>query len=152
MKISDVIQPQTVVYDLAAPSKAELIRLLAKEAARAVSLSEKAIQHALMAREELGSTGIGQGIALPHARLAGLAKPFTLAARLRAPLGFDSIDGVPVDIVVLLLIPDRAGESHVDMLACVAKQLRSKTVQAAVRSARDGSQLYGAFTADCGTA
>ncbi len=148
MNISDVVQPQSTVFNLAAPSKTELLRVLAKEAARTVSLPEPVIRQALTAREELGSTGIGQGVALPHARLSGLAKPFALAARLYEPIAFDSIDGVPVDIVVLLLIPDRGGEPPVDRLACVAKQLRSKTVQASIRRARDADQFYSALVSD----
>lgn len=148
MNIRDVIQPQTTVFDLVASTKAVLLRALAKEASRAVALPEKSILHALMAREELGSTGIGQGIAIPHARLTGLAKPFCLAARMREPVAFESIDDVPVDIVVLLLIPDRGGEPHVDRLACVAKQLRSKAVQAKIRQATNGQQLYAAFISD----
>lgn len=145
MNITDVIQPQTTLLDLTANSKTDLIRALAQVAARSVAVPEKVIQDALAAREALGSTGIGQGIALPHANLRGLAKPFTLAARLKAPVDFDSIDGLPVDIVVLLLIPDRAGERHVDRLACVAKQLRSQPVQVRIRQARNQEQLYAAF-------
>jgi PTS system nitrogen regulatory IIA component len=148
MDIRDVIQPQTIVFRLEASTKADLLRVLAKEASAAVALPEKIILHALSAREELGSTGIGQGIALPHARLVGLAKPFTLAGRMREPIAFESIDGVPADIVVLLLIPDRGGEPHVDRLACVAKQLRSKAVQAAIRQANNAAQLYAAFILD----
>lgn len=145
MDIRDVIQPETTVFDLAASTKADLLRALAKEAGRAVALPEKSILQALLAREELGSTGIGLGIAIPHARLAGLAKPFTLAARMHEPVAFESIDDVPVDIVVLLLIPDRGGEPHVDRLACVAKQLRSKAVQDRIRRAGDAGALYAAF-------
>lgn len=146
MKITEVIQPKAVVLDLRAATKADLMRALATDASRAVALPEKAILQALSAREELGSTGIGQGIAIPHARLQGLAKAFSMAVRLKQPIEFDSIDGVPVDIVILLLIPDREGEPHVDRLACVAKQLRSKAVQDGVRRARDAAQLYSALT------
>lgn len=145
MKITDVIQPLSIRFDLAAGSKPELLRTLAQEAAKETAASGEAILDALNAREALGSTGVGQGIALPHASLPQLAEPFTLAAKLRTPVAFEAIDDLAVDIVVLVLIPDRPGEPHVDRLACVAKQLRSPDVQDRVRAARSPEQLYEAL-------
>lgn len=148
MIITDVIQPASTRLDLTASSKPELLRTLARLAAKATALAEDMIFDALRAREALGSTGIGNGIALPHASLQKLTSPFTLAAKLRVPVDFDAIDGKAVDIVVLQLVPDRAGQTHVDRLACVAKQLRSVDVQSRVRAARSPKQLYDAFVSD----
>lgn len=146
MNISEVIKPAGARLNLAANSKSELLRILAEESAKSTQLPNNVILDALMAREALGSTGIGKGVALPHAAVAGLGSPFAIAVKLKAPLDFDAIDGLPVDIVVLVLVPDRSGERHVDRLACVARQLRSADVLSRIRGARTIDELYRAFT------
>ena len=148
MKIGEVIDPAFSRLDLSTGSKSELMRLLSSEASSTTGLPEKEILNALNTREALGSTGIGQGIGLPHAAVSGLKQPFSLAVRLKSPVDFDSIDGLPVDIVVLVLIPDGEGRPHVDRLACVAKQLRSPKTQGRIRAARSVAELYNAFVAD----
>ncbi|HEY4200737.1 MAG TPA: PTS sugar transporter subunit IIA [Devosiaceae bacterium] len=146
MKITDFLQPGDVLVDLAIPSKQRLLQILSEKAGAALRLDGVAILAALNKREELGSTGIGQGIAIPHTSPAGLAKPFGLLARLAKPLDFNAIDEKPVDIVFLLLSPDDRSV-HLAVLSAVARRLRSADIQRALRSARTADQAYAAMTA-----
>jgi PTS system nitrogen regulatory IIA component len=101
----------------------------------------------LVKREALGSTGMGGGMAIPHARLAGLSKPFGLLARLDQGIDFDAVDGEPVDIVFLLLLPE-ASDADINALACVARKLRDTQVLAAVRRAKDARGIFAQITAE----
>ena len=102
----------------------------------------------LMKREEFGSTGMGGGVAIPHARFHQINKPFGLLVRLRKPIDFDAVDGKPVDIVFLLLLPNRQDSQGLAALACVARKLREPAITAALRSAPDGEELYHALVAN----
>ena len=103
----------------------------------------------LAKREELGSTGMGGGVAIPHARFNQVAKPFGMLARLRKPLDFDAVDGEPVDIVFLLLLPEAAAAGdQLGALALIARKLRNSKITAALRDARDSADLYRALTSD----
>jgi PTS system nitrogen regulatory IIA component len=146
MKIGEFLQPQGVLIDVAARSKSRLLQLLSASAADALKLPEQTILHALLAREKLGSTGVGAGVAIPHARIAGVAKPFGLFARLSKAIDFDAIDEVPVDLVFLLLMPDSAGKDHLNALACVARVLRSEAALQKIRGAHDATALHQALT------
>jgi PTS system nitrogen regulatory IIA component len=95
--------------------------------------------------EELGSTGVGNGVALPHARLRGLKAPFGLLARLRQAIDFAAIDDQPVDIVFLLLLPESADGAQLNALACVARVLRDPEALRRLRGARDNEALYRAI-------
>ena len=97
-------------------------------------------------REELGSTGVGNGVALPHARLRGLKEPFGLLARLRRGIDFEAIDDQPVDIVFLLLLPDAPDDAQLNALACVARALRDPEALQRVRRATDRETLVRAIT------
>lgn len=146
MTIGDILAPAHVLLDLRAPDKRRLIEELARRAAEATGLPATAIAEALAGREALGSTGMGAGIAIPHARLPALAKPFGTFARLRSPLEFDAIDGQRVDLVFLLLLPADALGDHLDALARVARRLRAEPVRAALRKSRDGALTYAILT------
>ena len=98
-------------------------------------------------RESLGSTGVGNGVALPHARLAGLKAPFALLARLRNAIDFEAIDDEPVDIVVLLLLPETANGEQLNALACVARALRSPETLKQIREAADQDAAFRAIAA-----
>src|SRR6476660_8813303 len=104
-KISDFLSPDHVMIDIHAGEKSRLLEQLSTQAADDVGLAAQEVATEVAKREELGSTGVGSGVALPHARLQGKA-PFGLLARLRHGIQFDAIDGEPVDIVFLLLLPD----------------------------------------------
>ena len=124
MKISDFLAPSDVQIDVRASDKTQLIRELAQRAGNAVGLGADAIVAALAQREALGSTGLGGGVAIPHARFAELKQPFGMLIRLRKGIGFDAIDGQPVDVIFALLLPaEKAGE-QLNALANVARALR----------------------------
>jgi len=142
MKISDFLLPSQVMIDVKASDKERLLEQLSMEAADVAGLPADEVAREIAKREELGSTGVGNGVALPHARLTSLKAPFALFARLRHAIDFDAIDGEPVDIVVLLLIPEAADSGKGNALACVARALRDTETLRKVRSAPDPEALY----------
>jgi nitrogen PTS system EIIA component len=142
MKISDFLSPNRVMVDVKATDKNRLLEQLSMEAAAAAGLPAEEVVREIAKREELGSTGVGNGVALPHARLASLKAPFALLARLRHPIDFDAIDGEPVDIVVLLLLAETGDGAKGNALACVARALRDAEALRQIRSARSGETLY----------
>jgi PTS system nitrogen regulatory IIA component len=147
MKISDFLSPTQVMIDVKASDKSRLLEQLSTEAAAEAGLAVDEVVREIAKREELGSTGVGNGVALPHARLPSLRAPFALFARLRHGIDFDAIDGEPVDIVVLLLIPE-AGDSAKNALACVARALRDTETLRKVRSAPDREALFRVIAAE----
>ena len=148
MKASDFIGAENVILDLSAPSKAKALQSIAKTAGAALGISDSVIFEALQRRENLGSTGVGNGVAIPHAPVPGLDRSFGCLARLRKPVAFDSIDGLPVDIVVVLLAPGDGRKDHLNVLACVARRLRSQEVLRAIRVAGTSEELHIAFAAE----
>jgi PTS system nitrogen regulatory IIA component len=142
MKISDFLVPSQVMIDVKASDKERLLEQLSMEAADVAGLPADEVAREIAKREELGSTGVGNGVALPHARLTSLKAPFALFARLRHGIDFDAIDGEPVDIVVLLLIPESGDSAKGNALACVARALRDTETLRKVRSAPDSEALY----------
>lgn len=147
MTIDDILAPADVVHGLRASGKTPLLEDLAKRAARSLNLDADTILGALIRREGLGSTGVGDGVALPHARLEAVRRPFGLLARLREPLDFDAVDERPVDLVFLLLLPTAEGGNYLNALACVARKLRDSETAAALRGARDTAGLYASVSA-----
>jgi len=145
MKPTDLLAPDGIVLGLRAADKTELIKALAKRAAARLKLPAEAVSAPLLAREALGSTGIGRGIALPHARIATLPRPFGLLARLVKPIDFAAIDDEPVDLVFLLLTPENAGREHLAALAAISRMLRDGVVARNLRAARDASEIYACF-------
>lgn len=124
-----------VVLKLRAATKVALLADLARRAGALTGLPVAILQAALTAREALGSTGFGAGIAVPHARIAGLANPCGLFARLDKPIAFDAIDGKPVDLVFLLLTRAGQDSAHLALLAAISRRLRDKAVADAIRKA-----------------
>ena len=146
-KISDFLSPDHVMIDIHAGEKSRLLEQLSTQAADEVGLAAQEVATEIAKREELGSTGVGSGVALPHARLRGLKAPFGLLARLRRGIEFDAIDGEPVDIVFLLLLPDAADGPASNALACVARALRDSETLLKLRSAADREALFSAVAA-----
>jgi nitrogen PTS system EIIA component len=146
MTIADLLAPEHILLDVRAADKRRLLDDLARRAAAAAGVESAAVAEALHAREQLGSTGMGSGIAIPHARLAGSNRPLGLFARLRTPIDFDAIDGQRVDLVFLLLLPSQAQGDHLNALASVARRLRAETVTAALRKAPDAKAVYAVLT------
>ena len=148
MKISDFLSPTQVMIDVKASDKSRLLEQLSTEAAAEAGLAVDEVVREIAKREELGSTGVGNGVALPHARLPSLKTPFALFARLRHGIDFDAIDGEPVDIVVLLLIPEAGDSAKGNALACVARALRDTETSRKVRSAPDREALFRVIAAE----
>ena len=142
MKISDFLVPAQIMIDVRASDKVRLLEQLSTEAAAQTGLGAEEVVREIAKREELGSTGVGNGVALPHARLSSLKAPFALLARLRHGIDFDAIDGEPVDIVVLLLIPEAGDSAKGNALACVARALRDAAALRKIRSAPDREALF----------
>ncbi|SDG21424.1 PTS sugar transporter subunit IIA [Bosea robiniae] len=138
---SDIIRPRSIVR-LAATNKPALFRALARKAAEQLDLPEAAILDALNRREALGSTGVGGGLAMPHAPVEGLTEPFGLLARLEKPVAYEAIDGAPVDLVCLVLTPMNGGKGRIDALACIAKRLRPAEIRERIRNAAGGEDIY----------
>jgi nitrogen PTS system EIIA component len=145
MDIKDFLAPAEAVIDVRAPDKARLLCDLARHAAAALDLPEDTIAEALRKREEVGSTGMGDGIALPHARIAGVKKPFGMLFRLRQAIDFDAVDGKPVNLVFLLLVPATAQGEPLIALACAARALRNPEILARLRAAASAAELYAAI-------
>ena len=148
MDFEDLCQIVDTVVDLPVHSKSALLHDLAHRAALVLKVDDDTVFSALLKREELGSTGMGGGVAIPHARFHHLHKPFGMLVRLKKPIEFDAVDGNPVDTIALLLLPDvRAGE-RLGALACFARKLCDPAVMTALRRARDGAEIYRSLTAD----
>lgn len=145
MKISDFLSPVHVMIDMRASDKRRLLKQLSTEAATGAGLDAGEVVREIAKREELGSTGVGSGVALPHARLQGIKAPFGLLARLRHGIDFDAIDGEPVDIVFLLLLTGSGEVPTRNALACVARALRETEILRQLRHARDREALFRAM-------
>ena len=149
MKISDFLAAADVKADVAAPDKKKLLSLLASDAATKLNLPGDRITAALLKREELGSTGVGGGVAIPHARFTEAKAPLGVLVRLKKAIDYEAVDSKPVDIVFLLLLPDgAAGDKQLGSLAATARKLRDPAITAALRRARDGAEMYRVLTAD----
>lgn len=146
MNLAAVFFPATTVVDLNVADKADLLRRLAEIASTAANLTAGEITAALVKREDLGSTGLGGGVAIPHARVAELKTPCGVIARLKRPIDFAAIDGQPVDLVVLLLLRGDAGSDQLNLLAAVARRLRDVPALRAFRAAKGAQQLLELFT------
>jgi PTS system nitrogen regulatory IIA component len=142
MKMSDLLSPVDVVIDVRASNKRLLLQELATKAATSLRLRVDQIAPDLLKREDLGSTGVGAGVAIPHARLSDLQRSFGLLARLKQPIEFDAIDEQPVDIVFVLLLSANAEDGQLGALALVARTLRSSETLGRLRRAQDVSELY----------
>ena len=146
MPLLDFLDPQAVLPALRVSGKKQALQELAAHAARLTGLSDTAIYEALLQRERLGSTGIGEGIAIHHGKLPGLTRIFGLVARLDRSVDFEALDGQPVDVLFLLLAPEGAGADHLKALARVARVLREPGLIERVRATRDATALYAIMT------
>jgi len=146
MEITDLLAPEAVTPALKVQGKKQLLQELAERAAHLTRLPERRIFETLTERERLGTTGMGQGIAIPHGRLAGLEKITGLFARLDPPIAYDAIDEQPVDLVFLLLAPEGAGADHLKALARVSRLLRNQAVCEKLRATTNPEVLYSLLT------
>ncbi len=142
MPLTDLVAPNAVIPALKVNGKKQAIQELSARAAALTGQSERLIAETLMQREKLGSTGVGNGIAIPHGKLAKLEKLVGLFARLERGVDFESLDGQPVDLIFLLLAPEGAGADHLKALARVARLLREAEVVTRLRETRDADAMY----------
>src|SRR5579863_1869914 len=146
MEIVDLLSPEAVLPALKASGKKQLLQELAHQAARFTEIPERRIFETLIERERLGSTGMGQGIAIPHGRIAGLPRIVGLFARLETPVAYEAVDEQPVDLVFLLLAPESAGADHLKALARVSRLLRDRQICDKLRGAEQPEALYALLT------
>jgi PTS system nitrogen regulatory IIA component len=144
MEIKEFLLPTDTLVKVRGTDKTRLLQELAARAAATLNLDANLICTALLKREDLGSTGTGGGIAVPHARISDLKKPFGILVRLKHAIDFDAIDGMPVDIIFLLLLPAQSGDP-LNALASVARRLRNPESVRRLRSAATDEELYRAI-------
>lgn len=142
MPLTDLVTPTAILPALKVNSKKQAIQEIAARAAKLTGLNERTVFETLLQREKLGSTGVGNGIAIPHGKLPKLETLFGLFARLERPIDFESLDGRPVDLIFLLLAPEAAGADHLKALARVARMLRDEDVARKLRDSRDAEAIY----------
>jgi PTS system nitrogen regulatory IIA component len=136
------LHPGAVLPNLKAGNKKQVLQELAKKAAAMTGQPEDIIFTTLLERERLGSTGVGQGIAIPHGKLAGLSEVHAVFARLERPVDFEAVDGNPVDLVFMLLAPPDAGADHLKALAKVSRLLRDTRLCEKIRGATSADAIY----------
>jgi len=146
MELSDILSQEAVKVISQTSSKKRLFRELAEQADECYGLNANTVIDALLDRETLGPTGVGNGIALPHARLEGLDKVVSVFIRLEKPLDFGSVDRQPVDLVFGLFAPQDAGVEHLKALALVSRTLRNQSICAKLRANSTTSTLYTVLT------
>ena len=145
---SDMLRPGAVLSDGAAANKKQLFNLLGVAAGEALALDPRVVADRLGARERIGSTGFGGGVAIPHAKIDGIDAVSAIFVRLAQPMAFDAVDDLPVDLVFALLSPIDAGQDHLKALARVSRRLRDRGFLAKLRGAGSRDALFALFSAD----
>lgn len=146
MDLGDLISPDDILASMRASSKRQLLQDLSERAAEKTGIAGRQIFDTLLQRERLGSTGVGNGIAIPHGKLPGLKKITGLFARLEKPIDFEALDDEPVDIVFLLLAPEGAGADHLKALARIARVMREPEQVEKLRETSDPDAIYSLLT------
>ncbi|MFO1121944.1 MAG: PTS IIA-like nitrogen regulatory protein PtsN [Hyphomicrobiales bacterium] len=151
MNLDEIIDDRSVLANVKVQSKKQLLMELAQAMASRVAIDHRVIFETLLTREKLGSTGIGQGIAIPHGKVPTLNRVYGLFARLAAPVDFESVDGQPVDLVFVLLAPDHAGADHLKALAKISRLLRDPVMVQKLRGTESAESLYAILTEPAAT-
>ena len=146
MQLSDILKPTGVKVISISSSKKRLFHDLGEIAEAIYGLNEQTVIDALIDRENLGPTGVGQGVALPHARLQGVEKICGIFLKLEKPMDFDAVDRQPVDLVFALFAPETAGVDHLKALALVSRTLRDPAICAKLRANHDAATLHAILT------
>lgn len=146
MELADILTSGSVRTFPSVSSKKRLLQNISELAADINQLDQQRVFDSLQERELLGATGMGNGIAVPHARMADVSKVIGLFCRLEEPVDFDSVDQQPVDLVFTLLAPEDAGADHLKALARVSRTLRDETVCRKLRSTDDPTALFAILT------
>ena len=142
MFISDLLSPERIHCDVHITSKKRLLELISEELARnSDDLSQREIFESLCARERLGSTGLGKGVAIPHGRVKGSEHVEASFIRLKKPMAFDSLDGKPVDLLFAMAVPEQCNEDHLKLLAQVAELFSNNELLDKLRSAETSGKM-----------
>ncbi len=152
MQISDLLSPEGVLPSLRVKDKKQLLHQLAEKASQITRVPHARILETLVERERLGTTGVGQGIAIPHGRLIEIKKITGLFARLETPIEYDAVDNQPVELVFMLLAPEGSGADHLKALARVSRLLRNQSACEKLRKATTAEALYAILTEPSGSA
>ncbi|MET0126730.1 PTS IIA-like nitrogen regulatory protein PtsN [Pseudomonas caspiana] len=143
IRLENILTPGRSLVNVPGGSKKKVLEQIANLIGREVpDLDSQVVFESLVAREKLGSTGFGNGIAIPHCRLKGCASPISALLHLNAPVDFDAIDGAPVDLLFVLLVPEAATDAHLELLRQIASMLDRKEVRERLRSAASNEALY----------
>ena len=146
MEITDLLTPRGVIAQLRVNNKKHALQEIARRGALLTEVGERRIYEVLAERERRDSTGIGKGVAIPHAKLAELPRLCGLFTRLERPIPFDAVDNQPVDLVFTLLAPDDGGAEHLRALARVSRLLRDETICQKLRGTDNADALYALLT------
>ena len=142
MLISDLLSPERIRCDVHSSSKKRLLEIISRELARnSDGLNQREVFESLCARERLGSTGLGKGVAIPHGRVKGSHDVQASFIRLKKPLPFDAIDGEPVDLLFAIAVPENCNEDHLKLLAQVAELFSDPDLLMQLRAAEDSGKL-----------
>lgn len=147
MDLSDLVTQKSIMPSVKVASKKQLLQVLSEKAAEITGLSERDIFDTIMQREKLGSTGVGNGIAIPHGKLKNVGSITGIFARLETPVDFEALDDEPVDLVFMLLAPETAGADHLKALSRIARILREPDMVSKLRQTKDASALFAFLTA-----
>jgi PTS system nitrogen regulatory IIA component len=142
MTLTDLVAPSAIIPALKVNGKKQALQELAARAAEITGQNERQVFEILLQREKLGSTGVGNGVAIPHGKLPKLGRLFGLFARLERGIDFESLDGQPVDLIFLLLAPEAAGADHLKALARVARLLRDPEIARKLRESKDADAIF----------
>ena len=145
MEIEEFLQPDNVIINFTASSKKQTLELLSAHLIQNTDLNHYDVLTGLHERERLGSTGVGAGVAIPHTHIKGLRKVTGLYAYLETSIDFEAIDGEPINLVFMLLMPEDGGSHNLKALAKVSKALRQETIREKLRNARDTTTVYKLF-------
>lgn len=151
MELSDILSEESVLYCTGIKTKAQLIDVIADHASKRLKQDRNAVRETLLGREQLGSTGLGGGIAIPHGKLAGLSHVVAIFVRLDQAIDFEAVDDEPVDLVMALFAPLGGGAEHLKALSRVARLLRTESVVGALRRTEALSQLHQILTGPAAT-
>ena len=143
IRLENILTPGRSLVNVPGGSKKAVLEEIAKMIGQQVpEFDWQTVYESLIAREKLGSTGFGNGIAIPHCRLKGCTSPVSAVLHLEKPVDFDAIDGAPVDLLFVLLVPEAATDAHLELLRQIASMLDRADVRASLRSAKSSDELY----------
>lgn len=146
MFLTTLLDRRAILGNVSVNSKRQALQMVADVAARLLSVDAAEVHQALLDREKLGSTGVGLGVAVPHAEIRGLERMHGIFVRLDNPVDYDSIDDMPVDLIFALVAPENAGTEHLRALAKVSRVLRQKDLREQLRKTENTDALYALLT------